>query len=424
MKLALHTKILIGLLLGLLLSVIILYFNLSTNWVIDWIKPIGSIFINLLKMVAVPLVITSVVIGIANLSDVSKLSDMGLKTIALYLTTTLIAITIGLTLVNILQPGLTIPEDVRMTMMETYKDNVETRTNAAEAMAEKSPLQPLVDMVPSNIFAAFSNNMLMLQVVFFAVLLGVALLSLTKDESSTVISFFNGLNEAFLKIIDFIMWFAPYGVFALMVTVVVEVAGQNPDSAFSLIKALLYYTLTVILGLVIMVNLVYPTILRLFTPIKYMQFFEAIRPAQLVAFSTSSSASTLPVTMKSVEQNLGVKKNVSSFVLPLGATVNMDGTSLYQAVAAVFIAQALGIDLSITQQLTIVITALLASVGSAGVPGAGIVMLLIVLESIGVPAAGIALILAPDRFLDMGRTMVNVTGDAMVCATVSNLEKR
>jgi len=218
------------------------------------------------------------------------------------------------------------------------------------------------------------------------------------------------------------MMIAPYGVFALMASLIVEIAGDNPESAVQLLLALLKYSLVVVGGLLIMMMVVYPLILKSFTKIKYMDFFRAIRPAQLLAFSTSSSSATLPVTMKQVEEELGVSEEVSSFVLPLGATINMDGTSLYQGVAAVFIAQALGMDLTITQQLMIVLTATLASIGSAGVPGAGLIMLIIVLESINVPAAGIALIIAPDRILDMFRTVVNVTGDATVCTLVASTE--
>jgi Na+/H+-dicarboxylate symporter len=269
---------------------------------------------------------------------------------------------------------------------------------------------------------SLADNASMLQVVFVALLMGVALLYIPKEKGKTVVRFFDGLNDIIIKIVEFIMMLAPYGVFALLASLIVELGGSNPDKAFDILYALLWYAGTVLLGLVLMIMVVYPLILKLFTKVKYSHFFKAIRPAQLLAFSTSSSAATLPVTMERVEKELGVSEEVSSFVLPLGATINMDGTSLYQGVAAVFIAQALGLGLSIGQQLMIVFTALLASIGTAAVPSAGLVMLVIVLQAIGVPTAGLALILAPDRILDMCRTVVNITGDATVATVVASTE--
>lgn len=396
--------------------------NLPTDFVTDFIKPIGTIFINCLKMIAVPLVLASLIVGVANLGDISKLGRIGGKTIVAYLSTTVIAVSLGLLLVNVFQPGKSLPASTRDNLMSLYTNNVTSKTSAAESLKNQSPLQPIVDMVPENIFAAASNNGSMLQVVFFALLVGIALLQVPAKKGAPVIAFFDGLNDVIIKIVGFIMLIAPYGVFALMASLIVEITGEDPDSALSLLLALLKYSLVVLFGLSLMVLLVYPLILKFFTKINYLDFFKALRPAQLLAFSTSSSSATLPVTMKQVEEELGVSEEVSSFVLPLGATINMDGTCLYQGVAAVFIAQALGLDLSISQQLMIVLTATLASIGSAGVPGAGLIMLIIVLESIDVPAAGLALILAPDRILDMFRTVVNVTGDAMVCSVVASSE--
>jgi Na+/H+-dicarboxylate symporter len=277
-------------------------------------------------------------------------------------------------------------------------------------------------MVPENVFQAAAANESMLQIVFFAIIAGIALIRIPKAKAAPVVAFFDGLNDVIIEIVGFIMIIAPYGVFALMASLIVDITGDNPDSAVELLLALLKYSLVVLGGLFLMILLFYPMILKIFTKVKYLDFFKAIRPAQLLAFTTSSSSATLPVTMRQVEKEIGVSEEISSFVLPLGATINMDGTSLYQGVAAVFIAQALGFDLSISQQLMIVLTATLASIGTAGVPGAGIIMLIIVLESIGVPSAGIALILAPDRILDMFRTIVNVTGDAMVCTVVASTE--
>jgi len=421
-KLPLHTQIIIGLVLGLVLGLVVVKFGIAPDFIIDYVKPVGTIFINALKMIAVPLVLASLIVGVSNLGDVTKLGRIGGKTITAYMITTVISVSFGLILVNVFKPGKSLPLDTRDNLMALYDSNVESRTSAVESLRDQSPLQPLVDMVPDNIFLATTNNGSMLQVVFFAIIMGIALLQIPRNKAQPVIAFFDGLNDVIIKIVGFIMLIAPYGVFALMASLIVEITGDNPDSAISLLMALLKYSLVVVFGLLLMIMLVYPMILKLFTKVKYLDFFKALRPAQLLAFSTSSSSATLPVTMKQVEEELGVSEEVSSFVLPLGATINMDGTSLYQGVAAVFIAQALGLDLTLTQQLMIVLTATLASIGTAGVPGAGIIMLIIVLESIDVPAAGIALILAPDRILDMFRTVVNVTGDAMVCTVVASTE--
>ncbi len=421
-KLPLHTQIIIGLVLGLILGLAVVQFGIGADFILDFVKPIGTIFINSLKMIAVPLVLASLIVGVSNLGDISKLSRIGGKTILTYMVTTVIAVSLGLVAVNIFNPGRSLPVETRDNLMNLYDDNVGAKTTQAELLREQSPLQPLVDMVPENVFGAAANNGNMLQVVFFAILVGIALLQIPKEKGAPVIAFFDGLNDIIIKIVGFIMLIAPYGVFALMASLIVEITGDNPDSALELLLALLKYSLVVLGGLFFMILFTYPMILKLFTKVKYLDFFKAIRPAQLLAFTTSSSSATLPVTMKQVEEELGVSEEVSSFVLPLGATINMDGTSLYQGVAAVFIAQALGLDLSLTQQLMIVLTATLASIGTAGVPGAGIIMLIIVLESISVPAAGIALILAPDRILDMFRTIVNVTGDAMVCTVVASTE--
>ncbi|WP_186755840.1 dicarboxylate/amino acid:cation symporter [Echinicola salinicaeni] len=421
-KIPLHTQIIIGLVLGLVFGLVIVKMQISPDFTLDYIKPIGTIFINSLKMIAVPLVLASLIVGVSNLGDISKLSRIGGKTIITYMLTTVIAVSMGLMLVNVFAPGKSLPIETRENLMGLYDDVVGDKSNQAAQLQEQSPLQPLVDIVPQNVFHAATDNGAMLQVVFFAIIVGIALLQIPKEKASSVIAFFDGLNDVIIKIVGYIMLIAPYGVFALMASLIVEIAGDNPNSAFELLYALLKYSLVVVGGLLIMILVVYPSILKLFTKVPYKDFFKAMRPAQLLAFSTSSSSATLPVTMKQVEEEIGVSEEVSSFVLPLGATINMDGTSLYQGVAAVFIAQALGMDLSITQQLMIVLTATLASIGTAGVPGAGLIMLLIVLESIGVPAAGLALILAPDRILDMFRTVVNVTGDATVCTVVASTE--
>jgi proton glutamate symport protein len=421
-KMPLHTQIIIGLVLGLIFGLVVIKTDISPDFTIHYIKPVGTIFINSLKMIAVPLVLASLIVGVANLGDISKLSRIGGKTLGFYIVTSVIAVTIGLLAVNIFKPGESIPDATKNRLMSLYDNQAGSSVSEAETIKDQGPLQPLVDIVPENIFSAASDNGAMLQVVFFAMIVGIALIQIPKAKASPVIAFFDGINDVIITIVGYIMMVAPYGVFALMASLLVEIAGSDPDSAVELLLALLKYSLVVLGGLFVITYIVYPTILKMFTKIKYLDFFKAIRPAQLLAFSTSSSSATLPVTMKQVEEELGVSEEVSSFVLPLGATVNMDGTTLYQTVAAVFIAQALDMDLTISQQLTIVLTATLAAIGSAGVPGAGLIMLIIVLESINVPAAGIALIMAPDRILDMFRTVVNVTGDAVVCTAVASTE--
>ncbi len=421
-RIPLHTQILIGLALGLVVGLAVVKTGAPQYLVTDYLKPIGEIFVRALKMIAVPLVFASLIVGVANLGDVSKLSRIGGKTIGMYLVTTILAISIGLLLVNVIKPGESLPQATRDNLMSLYNSSAGSKSEAAAQLKEQSPLQPFVDMVPENVFQAAANNSSMLQVVFFAVIMGIAVLSVPKAKATPVVAFFDGLNDIIIKLVEYIMLIAPYGVFALMASLIVEIAGNDPDSAVSLLLALLNYSLVVLGGLATILFIMYPLVLKIFTKISFRDFFRAIRPAQLLAFSTSSSSATLPVTMKQLEDEVGVSEEISSFVLPLGATVNMNGTSLYQAVAAVFIAQALGFDLTFSQQFMIVVTATLASIGSAGVPGAGLIMLVIVLETINVPAAGIALIIAPDRLLDMFRTVVNVTGDAVVCAAVASTE--
>ena len=304
-----------------------------------------------------------------------------------------------------------------MELKQAYASKAGAKIDVASNVKEDGPLQFVVDIVPSNFLSAASDNSNMLQVIFFAILFGIAMIMLPNEQTAYVKGFFDGINDIILKIVDIIMMAAPYGVFALLGGLVVDFGGSA-----DLFIALGLYSVTVIIGLLIMILVVYPLVLRIFTKVNYFDFFKAISPAQMLAFSTSSSAATLPVTMERCEEHLGVSEEVSSFVLPLGATINMDGTSLYQAVAAVFIAQAFGYDLDLAAQLTIVLTATLASIGAAAVPGAGMVMLVIVLSAIGIDPEGIALIFAVDRILDMMRTVVNVTGDATVATVVAATE--
>ena len=421
-KLPLHTQIIIGLVLGLIFGLVSIKTGMPKWITLDYIKPIGTIFINGLKMIAMPLVLASLIIGVSNLGDISKLSRIGGRTLFLFLITTVVSICIGLTLVNVFKPGAALPDSTRENLMALYEGDAGKRAASASQLQDQSPLQPLVDMVPQNFFLATTDNAAMLQVVFFAILAGIALLQIPRSKAEPVMAFFDGFNEVITQIVNYIMVLAPYGVFALMASLIVEIAGDNPDSALTLLLALLKYSLIVLAGLFTVMLVMFPLLLKFMTKVPVGHFFKAIRPAQLLAFSTSSSNATLPVTMKITEEELGVSENISSFVLPLGATVNMNGTSLYQSVAAVFIAQALGMELTFGQQVMIVLTSTLAAVGSAGVPGAGLIMLIVVLEAIGIPAAGIALIMAPDRILDMFRTVVNITGDVVVAAVIASKE--
>jgi proton glutamate symport protein len=414
-KLALHWKIGIGMVLGVALGFIMVSFSGGKEVVIDWIKPFGTIFINALKLIAVPLILGSLISGVADLKDISKLSKMGGKTVMIYLVTTVIAVCIGLLLVNGISPGKSISEETRTDLVSNYAESAQKYQQEAENQINQGPLQALIDLVPENIIGASGENKNMLQVIFFAIFFGVGLILLPEEKAKPVKDFFNSFNEVILKMIDLIMLAAPYGVFALLAALIVE----SPSA--DLFAALGWYALTVVAGLTIMI-MIYCLLVLIFTGVKPKVFLQGISPAQLLAFSTSSSAATLPVTMERVHEHLGVEEEVSSFVLPIGATINMDGTSLYQAVAAVFIAQAFGMDLSLGVQLGIVATATLASIGSAAVPGAGMVMLVIVLAQAGIPEAGLALIFAVDRPLDMCRTVVNVTGDATVSMLVAKSE--
>ena len=417
----LHWQIIIGMVLGLIWGLFSSVSGLN-DFTSDYVRPFGTIFITMLKLIAVPLVLASLVVGISSLNDMTKLSRMGGKTVGIYMVTTVFAITIGLTIVNVVQPGYSLPEDTRVSLMESYSENVEDSGEAAEMVTDRNLLDFFVDIVPENFINAASDNSNMLQIVFVAILLGIGIISIPIQKGAVLIDFFDSLNEVIIKIVDFIMKTAPYGVFALMAVVIVDLAGDDLGQALNLLWALGWYSFAVLLGLILHVLLVYSILFKIFSNMKLKDFFKAIQPAILLGFSTSSSVATLPVTMERVEKNLGVGDEVSSFVLPVGATINMDGTSLYQAIAAVFIAQAVGIDLTIAQQLTIVLTATLASIGAAGVPGAGIIMLVIVLQAIEVPIEGIALILGVDRILDMCRTAVNVTGDAAVSVAVAHTE--
>ncbi len=418
--LALHWKILLGMLAGLAGGVLLSFVPWGKDFSYNWIQPWGIIFVRMLKMIAVPLILASLVKGISDLKDIVQFKRIGLRTFGLYVFTTVMAISIGLVAVNTIKPGKRINKETveRLVSQFSQSDKMQARVETALEQKQQPALQFLVDMVPDNVFAAMSNNRLMLQVIFFAVLLGLAIVLSPPHKVQTVKDFFDGFNEIILKIVDLIMLTAPYAVFALMAHLVVSTGAD-----WNLMTGLLWYALTVVVGLALMIG-VYALLVRLGARKNPLWFLRQLSPAQLLAFSTSSSAATLPVTMERVEEHVGVDKEVAGFVLPVGATVNMDGTSLYQAVAAVFIMQILWPQgLGLENQLTIVLTALLTSIGAAAVPGAGMVMLVIVLDALGFPSdlltAGLALIFAIDRPLDMLRTVINVTGDATVATVVA-----
>jgi len=422
-KIAFHWKILIGMLLGLVWGLIAIYAG-WLQFTDFYIKPWGTIFINLLKLIAVPLIIVSLIGGVSNLKDISKLSRIGLKTIGFYILTTVIAVSIGLLIVNITNPGNVFPDDKAAQFAEKFSKNVAAKETSAKQLKSETPLQFLVDIVPSNIVDAMTDNTKMLQVIFFAIIFGIAMVMLPDEKTKPVKQFIDSFNNIILKLIDIIMAMAPYGVFALIASLIVDIAGENPEDTLSLFAALGLYSLTVVIGLLVMIFAIYPLLVKFFTGITYSKFAKKITPVQLLAFSTSSSAATLPLTMETAEEKLGISNETSSFVLPLGATINMDGTSLYQAVAAIFLAQVYGMDLGLSGQLTIILTATLASIGSAAVPGAGMVMLVIVLGAVGIPTEGIALIFAVDRPLDMLRTSVNVTGDLTITSIIASSENQ
>lgn len=460
-NLALHWKIIIGLVLGVIFALV----SSSLGWskfTIDWIDPWGKIFINLLKLIAVPLVLFSIIKGIAGLHDTSKLGRLGAKTLGFYLVTTVFAVCIGLLLVNVIAPGKMIDPAQRLdnrisyeiwaqenghemkdgncvicdeanaervaavrTLMNTQApdEQLQSKMKSANATKGAGPLQFVVDMVPSNIFLSLNDNGLMLQVIFFAIFFGVTLILIPAETAKPVITLVDGMNEVFLKMVDIVMQAAPFFVFALLAGVISKMAGDDPAAVIEIFKGLGWYSLTVVIGLAFMIFAVYPLMVKAFVKgMTFKRFFKAISPAQFLAFSTSSSAATLPVTMECVQDNLGVSKETTSFVLPIGATVNMDGTSMYQAIAVVFLAQFHWAGLDLSQQLTIVLTATLASIGSAAVPSAGLIMLIIVLESVGLNPAWIAIIFPVDRILDMCRTVVNVTGDCTVATIVADSE--
>lgn len=417
----LHWRIIGGLLAGVLFGIIAAIAGWA-QFTADWITPFGTIFISSLKLIGVPLVLGSLVTGVVSMSDIKSLSRIGARSIAIFVTTTAIAATIGLSLVNLIRPGDQVPAELQIELQETYSAEADVSDKRLTEVRERGPLAFLVNLIPENFLASASDNANMLQVIIVAIVIGVGLLQLEPDKAKPLVDLFDSLGSLVIRLVGLIMLMAPLGVFALIAGTITKLVGDDPSRITQLLGALGLYAVTVLIGLLIQVLIVYGALLKFFTSLDIRTFLKGIAPAQLVAFSTSSSGATLPVTMERVEKKLGVSKRVSSFVLPLGATINMDGLAVYQGVAAVFIAQSLGIDLSVGAQLTIIFTVVLASIATPAVPGAGLVMLIIVLESVGLPSAGIGLVLGLDRILDMIRTPVNVTGDAIVAVVMASAE--
>jgi proton glutamate symport protein len=412
-KIPLHLQILIGMVLGIGWSITMSYAPNGVEWTESYIKPFGSLFIKLLQMLAIPLILTSIISGIAGLKDIDKLGRIGGRTLALFTVTCLLSTIIGIGLSTIFKPGSAIPEQTKIGLLQSYQEKSNAVIEKAQS-ANTGVMDMIVEIIPNNIFYALSNNGMMLQVVIFSLLFGIALSKVEFSKSSIVIQFIDGLNETFMKLVLMIMVVAPIGVFALIASITFNA---------QVFLSLLYYMLTVLIGLAIILFILYPIIMRLYSNVSYKTFFKNMQPVFLMAFSTSSSAATLPVTMERVSTGFNIKREISDFVLSLGTTINMDGTAIYQSIAAVFIAQATGIDLSVGQLVIIALTATLSAVGAAGIPGAGMITLIIVLDSVQIPIAAIALIMAPDRLLDMFRTVVNVAGDACAAITVSGMEK-
>ncbi len=404
-NLELHTKIIVALVLGAIAGVVF-----EKN--IVFVKPAGDLFLKLITMVVLPLVFSSLFVGTASLGDIKKLGRIGAKTLFYYLVTTVIAITIGLLLVNTIKPGKYIKEE---TKKELYKNYSQKKSISFEKIKKKSLSETILDIVPKNPAKSFTQAN-MLQVIFLAIIFGIGATYLPDEKSAPMIDFFSSLSDTTIKVVEIIMKYAPYGVFALIAAII----GKY---GYKILLTLLTYSLTVVLGLFIHTFIILPIFVKLLSSISIKEFLKKMTDVMLVAFSTSSSNATLPVTMETVEKKFKVPSFISSFVLPLGATINMNGTALYQGVATVFIAQVYGIKLGLSAQLTIVLTATLAAVGTAGVPGVGIIMLAMILSAVNVPLEGIALILGVDRILDMLRTVSNVLGDASCAIVIAKSEK-
>jgi len=417
-KKPLWLKIIFGIILGIIYGVIAVRLDLG-KFTYDWIKPWGVIFIKLLKLIAVPIIFVSLVKGITSVSNLSSLSRIGVKTFMLYLISTFISIVIGLIMVNYIKPGEKFPDSKREELHSQFILQTQEKEKVADNAQSKSPLYFIEEIVPDNIFLAATDNSKMLQIIFFSILFATSIIVIGKKQVSSVTKLIDDINGIMIKMVDFIMKVSPLGVFSLISVLVVDFSGDT-----GIFVSLASYSLLVVCGLLGLLFILYPLMIKLFTKVGLKRFFNALLPVQMVAFSTSSSAATLPVTLKQTVNKLGVSEDIANFVLPVGVTINMNGASFYQAVSTVFICQVYGIDLTLAQQIMIVLTATLASIRTPGVPGGAVIMLIIVLSSVGVPAEGLSLIIGLERPLDMIRTAVNVTGDAAVSAIVAESENK
>lgn len=407
-RIPLYLQIILAMLGGVLAGYVFLLTD-NTEFVGDWIKPWGTIFIRMLKLIAVPLVFISLIKGVSQMGDITQLTRLGLKTLTTYLITTLIAVSVGMGMASLIQPGGFMPEDKISALNKDYQTNLSEKVEQANELKNTGPLSFIVDIIPENLFQAAGENSNMLQIIFIAIIAGIALIVVGREKSGPLVPVIDSANHVVLKIIDFVMLYAPIGVFALMAGMITDFAGDK-----GIFASLGMYSLTVILSLILIAGILYPIAIRLFTSYPVRDYLKGLFPIQLLAFTTSSSAATLPFTMEQSRNKLGISESTASFVFPVGATINMDGTSAYQAVAILFIAQLYGIDLSLVQLISVLLLTVLASIGTPGIPGGSIIMTVMVLSNIGIPAEGLVIILGIDRPLDMLRTVVNVSGDVLV----------
>lgn len=417
-SLPLHTKIFLGLVGGAVAGIGVNGFlghRPEVEWVVRTVtEPVGQIFLRMLIMVVVPLVFASLALGVAGLGDLRKLGRIGAKTLLYFLLVTTLAVTIGLILVNVIRPGEGLPEEVKARLLETYRG--QTAQTLEQAGQTRFGVQTLVDIVPRNpIAAAVQGDML--GIIFFALMFGVALTFLPASRAQPVMAVLSGIGDAMVVLIDLAMKLAPFGVAALIFSVTARFG-------FDLLIKLGLYVFTVILGLAVHQFGVYSILVRVFARLNPWRFFSAIRTIMITAFSTSSSSATLPTTMRISEENLGIPREIAGFVLPLGATMNMNGTALFEGVTVLFLAQFFGVELSLSQQLLVVGMAVLAGIGTAGVPAGSLPLIVPVLVTVGVPAEGIGVILGVDRFLDMCRTVINVVGDLVVAVVIAAWERQ
>lgn len=408
----LYMQILIGMIVGILIGFIAVHFN-GAAFVKDWIQPWGQLFIRLLQLIAIPLVFISLVKGVTGLKDIKRFSKLGGRTVLIYLCTTIVAVMLGLSMGLFVKPGNLVDRTQIAHIQNDYQEIVAQRQEQLLDTQSKGPLHFLTDFIPNNIISAAGDNGRILQVIFFAIFFGVASLTLPHDKIEPVIKLFDGLNDIILRMVDYIILIAPIGVAALMAGLVADFGGD-----VSIFGALGAYSATVIISLLLLMFGFYPMLIKIFTRIPVKKFIKSMYPVQLFGFTTSSSAATLPINIETTERDLGISPEVTSFVLPIGVTINMDGTSCYQTISILFIAQVLGVDLSMTDMFIIIGMTVVSSIGTPGIPGGSFVILTMVLGAVGIPAEGLALILGIDRPLDMLRTSVNVTGDAAVAAMV------